>query len=77
MNRIMRLYSRHWRSHDPDTRIFAASTAMYASLKAGEIVEPEEHDTLSDGTEAGPGTMAFLICTRVIDDAVLVREDEL
>ncbi|NIY48483.1 threonine/serine dehydratase [Cedecea colo] len=67
----------------PETRIIGcwptASTAMYASLKAGEIVEPEEHDTLSDGTAGGlePGTMTFPVCQQVIDDTVLVSEDEI
>lgn len=67
----------------PETRIIgcwpAASVAMYASLKAGEIVEPEEHDTLSDGTAGGlePGTITFPICQQVIDDTVLVSEDEI
>lgn len=67
----------------PKTRIIgcwpAASTAMYASLKAGEIVEPEEHDTLSDGTAGGlePGTMTFPVCQQVIDESILVSEDEI
>ncbi|WP_455846045.1 threonine/serine dehydratase [Pantoea agglomerans] len=67
----------------PETRIIgcwpAASIAMYASLKAGEIVEPEEHDTLSDGTAGGlePGTITFPICQQVIDESVLVSEDEI
>ena len=67
----------------PETRIIgcwpAASTAMYASLVAGEIVEPEEHDTLSDGTAGGlePGTITFPICQQVVDESVLVSEDEI
>jgi threonine dehydratase len=67
----------------PETRIVAcwpeASVAMYASLKAGEIVEPEEHDTLSDGTAGGlePGTITFPICQAVVDDCVLVSEEEI
>lgn len=57
----------------------AASVAMHASLIAGEIVEPEEHDTLSDGTAGGlePETITFPICQKVIDEYVLVSEDEI
>jgi len=67
----------------PKTHIIAcwpkASVAMYASLQAGEIVEPEEQDTLSDGTAGGlePGTMTFSICQAVINDCVLVSEEEI
>ncbi|KFC81217.1 threonine/serine dehydratase [Buttiauxella agrestis] len=67
----------------PETRIVAcwpeASVAMYASLQAGEIVEPEEHDTLSDGTAGGlePGTITFPLCQAVVDDCVLVSEEEI
>lgn len=67
----------------PATRIIgcwpAASTAMYASLQAGEIVEPEEYGTLSDGTAGGlePGTITFPLCQRVLDEGVLVSESEI
>jgi len=67
----------------PSTQVIAcwpaASTAMYASLKAGMIVEPPEHDTLSDGTAGGlePGTITFPLCQQVVDDCVLVSEDEI
>lgn len=67
----------------PATRIIgcwpAASTAMYASLQAGEIVEPPEHETLSDGTAGGlePGAITFPLCQQLIDDYVLVSEDEI
>lgn len=67
----------------PATRIIGCwpdgSTAMYSSLQAGEIVEPEERDTLSDGTAGGlePGTITFPLCQAVIDDCVLVTEDEI
>ncbi|QGY32454.1 threonine/serine dehydratase [Pantoea cypripedii] len=67
----------------PSTRIIgcwpAASTAMFASLRAGEIIEPEELETLSDGTAGGlePGTITFPLCQQVIDDCVLVSEDEI
>jgi threonine dehydratase len=67
----------------PDTRVIgcwpSASVAMYASLKAGEIVEPEEYETLSDGTAGGlePGTITFPVCQQVIDEYVLVSEEEI
>lgn len=67
----------------PSTQVIAcwpaASTAMYASLEAGKIVEPPEHDTLSDGTAGGlePGTITFPLCQQVVDDCVLVSEDEI
>lgn len=67
----------------PSTQVIAcwpaASTAMYASLEAGMIVEPPEHDTLSDGTAGGlePGTITFPLCQQVVDDCVLVSEDEI
>jgi len=67
----------------PATRIIgcwpAASTAMYSSIQAGKIVEPQELETLSDGTAGGlePGTITFPICQQVIDDFVLVSEEEI
>lgn len=67
----------------PETRIIgcwpAASVAMCASLAAGEIVEPPEHDTLSDGTAGGlePGTITFPICQQVVDECVQVSEEEI
>ncbi|PKH25350.1 serine/threonine dehydratase [Enterobacterales bacterium CwR94] len=67
----------------PTTRVIgcwpAASTAMYSSLEAGEIVEPPEQDTLSDGTAGGlePGTVTFPLCQQVIDECVLVSEEEI
>ncbi|MBN3079742.1 threonine/serine dehydratase [Pectobacterium polaris] len=73
---VMKQLSQH-------TRIIAcwptASVAMYESLKAGKIVEPEEHDTLSDGTAGGlePGTVTFPLCQQVVDDCVLVSEEEI
>lgn len=67
----------------PKTQIIgcwpAASVAMYASLKAGKIVEPEEHETLSDGTAGGlePETITFPVCQQVIDERVRVSEEEI
>jgi threonine dehydratase len=52
---------------------------MERSLVAGEIIEMEELDTLSDGTAGGiePGSVTFPLCQRVIDHTVLVSEDEI
>jgi threonine dehydratase len=52
---------------------------MERSLVAGEIIEMEELDTLSDGTAGGiePGSVTFPLCQRVIDRTVLVSEDEI
>jgi threonine dehydratase len=57
----------------------ANSTALYSSLKAGEIVEVEEHDTISDGTAGGiePDTITFGIGQKVISDTDLVTEEEI
>jgi threonine dehydratase len=52
---------------------------MERSLAAGEIIEMEELDTLSDGTAGGiePDSVTFPLCQRVIDRTVLVSEDEI
>ncbi len=55
------------------------STALYQSLRAGQIIEVEEWDTISDGTAGGvePGSVTLPICQQVIDDTALVTEDEI
>lgn len=47
--------------------------AIYAFLKAEEIVEPEEQETLSDGIAGSlePGTIALPVCQQVIDEYVM------
>jgi threonine dehydratase len=52
---------------------------MERSLAAGEIIEMDELDTLSDGTAGGiePGSITFPLCQRVIDRTVLVSEDDI
>jgi len=57
----------------------ANAPTMERSLAAGEIIEMEESDTLSDGTAGGiePGSITFALCQRVIDRTVLVSEQEI
>jgi threonine dehydratase len=71
------------RQLSPKTAVVACwpknSTALYSALKAGEIVESEEFDTISDGTAGGvePGSITFDIGRKVITDTDLVTEDEI
>ncbi|EIC85751.1 threonine/serine dehydratase [Serratia sp. M24T3] len=57
----------------------ANAPTMQRSLEAGEIIEMEEEDTLSDGTAGGiePGSITFPLCQKVIDRTVLVSEQEI
>lgn len=52
---------------------------MQRSLLAGEIIEMEEQDTLSDGTAGGiePGSITFPLCQQVVNKTVLVSEQEI
>ncbi|MBK5074757.1 threonine/serine dehydratase [Budviciaceae bacterium CWB-B4] len=67
----------------PKTQIIgcwpANAPSMYASLKAGKIIEIEEQETLSDGTAGGvePGAITFPVCQQVIDRCELVSEREI
>ncbi|QBH94968.1 threonine/serine dehydratase [Limnobaculum zhutongyuii] len=67
----------------PKTQIIgcwpANAPSMYASLKAGNIIEVEEQETLSDGTAGGvePGAITFPVCQQVIDRYELVSEQEI
>lgn len=55
------------------------ATSMYASLRAGKIIDVEEYPTISDGTAGGvePGSVTFPICQNVVDETVLVSEEEI
>ncbi len=57
----------------------ANAPTMQRSLEAGEIIEMEEEDTLSDGTAGGiePGSITFPLCQKLIDRTVLVSEQEI
>ena len=67
----------------PKTQIIgcwpANATSMYASLKAGKIIEIDEQETLSDGTAGGiePGSITFPLSQQVIDRHELVSEQEI
>lgn len=59
-----------WPANDP---------ALEQSLKAGEIVEVDARETLSDGTAGGvePGAITLPLCQALLTDTVLVSEDEI
>ena len=67
----------------PRTRVVGVwpknSPCMLRALQAGEIVDVEEHETLSDGTGGAvePGSVTFPICRTVIDDTLTVTEAEI
>ena len=53
--------------------------SMHACLEAGQIIDVEESETLSDGTAGGvePGAVTFDLCRDLIDRTVLVSESEI
>lgn len=55
------------------------SAVMYASIKAGRILDMESQPTLSDGSAGGiePGAVTFPICQELVDDFILVSEEEI
>jgi threonine dehydratase len=55
------------------------SAVMYASIKAGRILDIESAPTLSDGTAGGiePGAITFSLCQELVDDFILVSEEEI
>lgn len=55
------------------------SAVMYASIKAGRILDMESAPTLSDGSAGGiePGAITFPICQELVDDFILVTEEEI
>ena len=67
----------------PDTRIIGCQPEqapdMYRCIQAGEIIEIEQHDTLSDGSAGGvePGSLTFPVCRDLVDDYILVSEEEI
>jgi threonine dehydratase len=69
------------KKHLPGIRVYGASPvrddAMAASVRAGEIVQIDAQDTLSDGTAGSvePGSITFGLCRDLVDDWVLVSED--
>lgn len=69
------------KKHLPGIRVYGASPvrddAMAASVRAGEIVQVDAQETLSDGTAGSvePGSITFDLCRELVDDWVLVSED--
>lgn len=67
----------------PGTRVIGVSPensmAMLKSLEVGEIVDPGDKPTLSDGTAGAvePGSITFGICQAAIDETIAVTEDEI
>jgi len=55
------------------------SPCMLRAMEAGEIIDVEEQDTLSDGTAGAvePGSVTFPICREVIDETITVTEAEI
>jgi len=55
------------------------SAVMYASIKAGRILDLESEPTISDGSAGGiePGAVTFTICQELVDDFILVTEEEI
>ena len=55
------------------------SAVMHASVQAGKIVELESKPTLADGTAGGlePDAVTFDICSKFVDDFILVSESEI
>jgi threonine dehydratase len=55
------------------------SPCMLRAMEAGEIIDVEEQDTLSDGTAGAveAGSVTFPICREVIDATITVTEAEI
>src|SRR6185436_16739502 len=55
------------------------SPVMHECMRAGQVVEVAELPTLSESTAGGlePGTVTLDVCSRVIDRAIFVTEDEI
>ena len=56
-----------------------ADPCMHLSLEAGEIVENEHKETLSEGTAGGieEGAITFDICKQVVGHSLLVSEEDI
>ena len=55
------------------------SAVMYASIKAGKIIEMASKPTIADGTAGGiePGSITFDICRATVSDYILVSESDI
>lgn len=71
------------KSASPGTEVVgcwpANSPVLYEAIKAGRILDVPEEPTLSESTAGGlePGSVTLDICSRVVDQSVLVSEDEI
>jgi threonine dehydratase len=67
----------------PQTRLVGVwpenSPCMLRAMEAGEVVDVEEYETLSDGTAGAvePGSVTLPVCRAVIDQTVTVSETEI
>ena len=55
------------------------SAVMFASIKAGKIIDMASRPTIADGTAGGiePGSITFDICQETVDDFITVSENEI
>jgi threonine dehydratase len=55
------------------------SPCMLRAMEAGQVVDVEEQETLSDGTAGAvePGSVTLALCRRVIDETVIVSEAQI
>ncbi|MGE5322105.1 MAG: threonine/serine dehydratase [Actinomycetota bacterium] len=71
------------KSASPHTEIVGCwpenSPVLYESIKAGKIVEVQEHPTVSESTAGGlePESLTLEVCRRVIDRSVLASEAQI
>jgi threonine dehydratase len=69
------------KQHLPKVRVYCAQPAldagMAASVRAGEIVQVDAAESLSDGTAGSvePGSITFDLCRQLVDDWVVIEED--
>jgi threonine dehydratase len=67
----------------PRTRVIGVwpenSPCMLRAMEAGQVVDVEERETLSDGTSGAvePGAVTVDICREVVDETVTVTEAEI
>lgn len=73
--------SSYLKQKSPKTKIIACSPdnskVMYESVKAGELLDLESEDTLSDATAGGveAGSITFSLCQANIDEFINVGEE--
>jgi threonine dehydratase len=71
------------KSKNPDIEILGCqpenSAVMYASVKAGQILDLESKPTISDGSAGGiePDSITFPICQELVDDFILLTEENI